>query len=68
MPGVDKYLLRKDERKLFSVMKLSLDWMIENRVANPVVVGILIQGNASFSLKWTSIMISIDINMDATNT
>ncbi|KAF9364169.1 hypothetical protein BGX34_002295 [Mortierella sp. NVP85] len=45
IPGVDKCLLRKDERKLFSVMKLSLDWMIEHRVESPMVIGALVQGN-----------------------
>jgi hypothetical protein len=43
-PDVDEYLLVKDERKLYCMMKLSLDTMILKAVKTPEVVGLLVQG------------------------
>lgn len=43
-PEVRKGLKMKDEWKLPSIMKLSLDMMMRANVQDPVVVGLLIQG------------------------
>ncbi|KAG0209427.1 hypothetical protein BGX31_002130 [Mortierella sp. GBA43] len=44
-PGDPERILRKDQRKLPSLMKLALNLMWENNVAKPIVVGLLFQGH-----------------------